>query len=170
MATLNKVLLIGYLVADPELKQTQSGVNVCSFRIGVSRKFKNQDGTVQSDFIDIVTWRQQAEFVCKYFQKGRPILVVGSLQTRTWQDQQGNKRFSTEVVADEVSFVDSKSGGNGYSQSNPGYDAPPAGNNGYAPAYSQNQNSYTPPAYSSNPSQSSDNRFEEISGDDDLPF
>ena len=107
MATLNKVLLIGYLVADPELKQTSNGIGVCSFRIGVSRKFKNQDGTIQSDFIDIVAWRQQAEFVSKYFTKGKPILVVGSLQSRTWQDQQGNKRYSVEVVADEVSFVES---------------------------------------------------------------
>ena len=86
MASLNKAILIGHLVADPELKQTQTGVSVCSFRIGVTRRFKNADGQYQSDFIDIVTWRQTAEFVTKYFRKGKPICVVGSIQTRTWTD------------------------------------------------------------------------------------
>ena len=156
MASLNKVFLIGYLVADPELKTTQSGISVCSFRIGVSRRFKNQDGTTSSDFIDIVTWRQQAEFVCKYFRKGKPILVCGSLQTRTWQDQQGNKRYTVEVVADEVSFVESRDNSTG------GYTQPGQFNS--EPA------NYIPPAYSSNPADNSANKFEELSSDDDLPF
>lgn len=161
MPSLNKVILIGYLVADPELKTTQNGTNVCSFRIGVSRKFKNQDGTYTSDFIDIVAWRQQAEFVCKYFRKGKPICVVGSLQTRSWQDQQGNKRWSVEVQADEISFIENKSDG----QSNNYYNQSPQ-----AAPDSGNNNNYTPPAYSSNPSQQGADKFEELSSDDDLPF
>lgn len=108
MASLNKVILIGYLTANPELKQTNSGTNVCSFSIGVSRRFKDANGKYQSDFINIVTWRSTAEFVCKYFQKGSAICVVGSIQTRNYQTQSGEKRIAVEVVADEVSFVESK--------------------------------------------------------------
>lgn len=107
MATLNKALLIGYLTADPELKQTQNGVSVLSFTIGVQRRFA-KEGEQQTDFINIVTWRQQAEFVTKYFKKGSPILVCGSIQTRSWTDQSGNKRYATEVIAHEVGFVESK--------------------------------------------------------------
>lgn len=102
MASFNKCILIGNLTADPELKQSQSGVSVCSFSIAVNRKY-NKDG--ECDFIPVVTWRQQAEFVSRYFKKGKPILVCGQLQTRTWTDKQNNKRYATEVVADEVSFV-----------------------------------------------------------------
>ena len=116
MASLNKAILIGHLTADPELKQTGSGLPVCSFRIGVSRRFAKEGDAQKSDFIDIVTWRQQAEFVSKYFKKGSAICVCGAIQTRTWTDQQGNKRYATEVVADEVSFVERKSdGGSGNS-------------------------------------------------------
>ncbi len=104
MSSLNKVILIGYLVANPELKQTQNGNAVTSFRIGVARKMPKDT----TDFIDIVAWRTTAEFVCKYFSKGKPILVCGALQVRQWEDKDGNKRYSTEVVADEVSFVGSK--------------------------------------------------------------
>ena len=105
MASFNKVILIGNLVADPELKKTNSGLSVTSFRLAVGRRFAKEGET---DFIDIVAWRGTAEFVCKYFGKGKSILVCGSLQTRTWQDQNGNKRYATEVVADEVSFVEKK--------------------------------------------------------------
>ena len=100
----NKTILVGNLVNDPELKQTQGGVSVTSFRIAVGRRFA-KEGEQQADFIDIVAWRGTAEFVCRHFTKGKSILVCGSLQTRTWQDQNGNKRYATEVVADEVSFV-----------------------------------------------------------------
>ncbi len=108
MASLNKVILIGYLTANPELKQTNSGTNVCSFSIGVSRRFKDANGKYQSDFINIVAWRNTAEFVCKYFQKCSAICVVGSIQTRSYQIQNGEKRTAVEVVADEVSFVENK--------------------------------------------------------------
>lgn len=100
----NKVILIGNITADPELKVTPSGVSVCSFSLAVNRKMEKD----KCDFINIVAWRQTAEFVCKYFKKGNPILVCGQLQTRSWNDQQGNKRTATEVVADEVSFVGKK--------------------------------------------------------------
>ena len=99
MASFNKVILIGNMVADPELKQSTSGISVCSFNIAVNRRFKNENGQQDCDFISIVTWRQQAEFVSKYFKKGKPILVCGQLQTRTWTDNQGSKRYATEVVA-----------------------------------------------------------------------
>lgn len=105
MASFNKVILIGNMTADPEIKQTQGGLSVCSFSIAVNRRFKSEQGQQECDFITIVAWRQQAEFVCKFFKKGNPILVCGQLQTRTWTDNQGNKRYATEVVADEVSFV-----------------------------------------------------------------
>jgi single-strand DNA-binding protein len=107
MASLNKVVLIGHMTADPELKQTPSGVNVCSFFIGVARKYTKGEQQ-QTDFINIVTWRQQAEFVCKYFKKGQAICVCGQIQTRSWTDNHGNKRYATEVIADEVSFVERK--------------------------------------------------------------
>ena len=103
----NKVILIGNLTADPELRQTPSGVSTCSFSIAVNRKMAKNN---ECDFFTIVTWRQTAEFVSRYFKKGKPILVCGQLQNRSWSDQQGNKRYATEVVADEVSFVGNNEG------------------------------------------------------------
>lgn len=104
----NKVILVGNLVEDPELKQTPLGVCVTSFRLAVARRFKNGNGETDTDFFTIVCWRATAEFVTKYFTKGKGILVCGQLQTRAWDDN-GNKRYVTEVVADEVSFVERKS-------------------------------------------------------------
>ena len=101
---LNKVVLMGRLTADPELKHTPSNVAVCTFSLAVNRRFNRNE----TDFIDVVTWRQQAEFVSKYFAKGQQMALVGALQTRTWEDKNGNKRKSVEVVADEVYFADSK--------------------------------------------------------------
>lgn len=135
----NKVILVGNMTADPELKQTQGGLSVSSFSIAVNRRF-SKDGEQACDFINIVTWKQQAEFVTRYFKKGQAILVCGQLQTRTWTDNQGQKRYATEVVADEVSFV-------GNSSSNT--EAKP----------------YVPNAYTSN-----NQNFEEIPNDGDLPF
>lgn len=109
MASFNKVILIGHLTADPELKQTTSGLPVTSFSIGVNRRFTKQGEQPQTDFINIVCWRQTAEFVARYFTKGKPILICGSLQTRSWVDKDGNKRYTTEVVADEATFVERKS-------------------------------------------------------------
>lgn len=157
MASLNKAILMGNLVADPELKQTPSGVAVCSFRIGVQRRFKDANGQYASDFINIVAWRQQAEFVSKYFRKGSSIVVVGSIQTRDYTDQQGNKRYATEVVADEVSFGANKSDSQSQSPAFAGM-----GDYGSAPAYSAP--AAAPAAQPAAP------KFEEIAGDEDLPF
>ena len=137
----NKVILVGNMTSDPELKQSTSGVSVCSFNIAVNRRF-SKEGQQDCDFITIVAWRQQAEFVCKYFKKGQAILVCGQLQTRTWTDNQGNKRYATEVVADEVSFV---------------------GNN--TNTTEAKPQPYMPSAYTSN-----NQNFEEITNDGTLPF
>ena len=111
MASVNKVILIGNLTADPELKQTANGISVASFSIAVQRRFANRNdaGAQTADFINIVAWRQQAEFICRYFKKGRPICIVGALQSRSWTATDGSKRYATEVIVEEVNFVDSKS-------------------------------------------------------------
>ncbi len=155
MASFNKVILIGNLTADPEIRQTQSQISVCRFTIAVNRRFARSNGAGDAqnqqtaDFITVVAWRQSAEFVARYFKKGRPILVSGQLQSRSWTDQQGTRHYATEVVADEVSFVESKG------------DAPMGGNN----------TQYTPDAYGA-PTYSGGNTaaFEEMPADDSLPF
>lgn len=105
---LNKVVLCGRLTATPELKQTPSGVSICNFTLAVNRRF-SKEGEQQADFITVVAWRQTAEFITKYFDKGNSICITGSIQTRTWKDSKGEKRYATDVVADEAMFVDSKS-------------------------------------------------------------
>ena len=105
---LNKIILMGRLTRDPELRRTQSGTAVASFTLAVDRDYKPQDGERETDFIDIVAWRGTGEFVSKYFSKGRMAVVEGRLQVRDWTDKDGNKRRSTEVVADNVYFGDSK--------------------------------------------------------------
>lgn len=100
----NKVIIGGRLTADVELKQTPSGVSVCAFSIAVNRKGAER----KTDFLDVVAWRQTAEFISKYFKKGSSICIVGSLQKREWTDKNGQKRYATEVIAEEASFVDSK--------------------------------------------------------------
>ena len=104
---LNKVILGGRLTSDVELKTTPQGISVCSFSLAVNRKGKD----AQTDFINCQAWRGTAEFISKYFKKGSPICIVGSIQTRTWKDQQGNNRYATEVNADEAYFVESKGDG-----------------------------------------------------------
>ena len=147
----NKVILGGRLTADPELKQTQSGIPVVSFSIAVNRRYQSKDAPQQTDFFNVTAWRATAEFVSKYFRKGSSICVTGSIQNRTWTDQQGQKRYATDIVADEVMFVDSR-------QESSGMPAAPQ---------------YTPDAYSapsfSTPAASAP-RFEEVKTDDDLPF
>ena len=110
---LNKIILMGRLTRDPELRRTQSGTAVASFTLAVDRDYKPQDGERETDFIDIVAWRGTGEFVSKYFTKGRMAVVEGRLQVRDWTDKDGNKRRSTEVVADNVYFGDSKRSGSG---------------------------------------------------------
>lgn len=106
---MNKVELMGRLTRDIELKSTQSGVSVTAFTVAVDRRFKGQDGNRQTDFIDCVAWRQTAEFVSKYFSKGKMIALVGELQTRNYEDKDGNKRKAVEVNVEEVSFCGDKS-------------------------------------------------------------
>ena len=105
---LNKIILMGRLTRDPELRRIQSGTAVASFTLAVDRDYKPQDGELETDFIDIVAWRGTGEFVSKYFSKGRMAVVEGRLQVRDWKDKDGAKRRSTEVVADNVYFGDSK--------------------------------------------------------------
>lgn len=106
---LNKVIIAGRITADPELKQTNSGTPVTSFTVAINRRFKPKDGEAQADFINVTAWSKNAELLTSHFKKASSVCIVGSLQTRSWTDQQGQKRFATEVVADEVYFVDSKS-------------------------------------------------------------
>lgn len=143
---LNKVILMGRLTRDPEIKYTPSNVAVCSFSIAVDRRYTRPGEQRQADFINIVTWRSTAEFVSKYFVKGQMINVCGSLQTRTWDDAQGVKHYATEVVADEVNFCGDNRGGS----------APSAGT---APEF--NQVNQAPQGGSG---------FSPVDTDDDLPF
>ncbi len=105
---LNKIILMGRLTRNPELRRTQNGTAVVSFSLAVDRDFKNQAGEKETDFIDIVAWRSTAEFVSKYFTKGRMAVVEGRLQMRDWKDRDGNSRRSFEVLADSVYFGDSR--------------------------------------------------------------
>ncbi len=105
---LNKIVIMGRLTRDPELRRTQSGTAVTSFSVACDRDYKAQDGEKETDFIDVVAWRTTAEFVCKYFTKGRMAVVDGRLQIRNWTDKEGGKRRSAEVVADNVYFGDSR--------------------------------------------------------------
>ena len=148
---LNKAILCGRLCADPELKQTQNNVAVVSFTLAVNRRFRSQDAqsAPQADFISVVAWRQTAEFIARYFRKGSAICITGSIQTRTWQDAQGQKRYATEVVVDEAMFVDSKNEGAGQ---------------GYTP------DAYAAPSFSSPAGDVDAPKFEALKADDDLPF
>ena len=105
---LNKAILMGRLVADPELRRTPNNNSVTSFTLAVNRSFVRQGEQPQTDFIDVVAWGKTAEFVSRYFVKGQQVAVAGRIQTRTWEDKQGNKRKSVEVVAEEVHFAESK--------------------------------------------------------------
>ena len=105
---MNKAILVGNLTKDPEMRTTPNGVSVTSFTVAVTRRHKSQDGTQQADFINCVAWRSTAEFIAKYFTKGSRIGIVGTIQTRTYDDQNGVRRYVTEVVVDEAEFVTSK--------------------------------------------------------------
>ena len=123
---LNKIILMGRLTHDPELRRTQNGTAVTGFSLAVERDFKDEDGKRATDFIDIVAWRSAAEFVAKYFTKGRMAVVEGRLQLRDWTDRDGNKRRTAEVIADNVYFGDSKRDAEGGAESGGAYTPPPA--------------------------------------------
>ena len=157
---LNVVAIMGRLVADPELRTTGNGTNVCSFRIACDRNFARQGEQRQADFIDIVAWRQQAEFVSKYFQKGSLIAIEGSLQTRQYQDKNGNNRTAIEIVANNVNFAAPKSA-NAAPMGDAGYGAPTA-----APAPRPAAQAAPAPSYSAG----SNDDFALIEDEGDLPF
>lgn len=150
---LNVVAIMGRLVADPELKTTPAGINVCTFRIACDRSFAQQGQQRQADFVDVVAWRHNADFLCKHFAKGGMVAVQGRLQTRQYQDRNGNKRTAVEVVADSLSFAGSskKPGGQAVDE---GGEAPPSDYRDPAPAYSQGDA----------------DDFSVIDDNDDLPF
>lgn len=167
---LNKAILMGRLTRDPELRYTQSNIPVVTFSIAVDRNYSGNNGDRQTDFIDIVAWRRTAEFVSQWFTKGQMIVVVGSIQSRRWQDKNGNNRTSIEVVADEVQFGESKrsreSGGN-YPNNNGGYPQNGGYSNNPSP-YAAPQQSAPAPSFDM-PAGNSD--FSEISDDDgEVPF
>ena len=144
----NKVMIGGRLTADPENSQTTSGISMTRFSVAVNRRFAKDSSQQQTDFFNVTAWRATADFVSKYFKKGSSIFITGSLQTRSWTDQNGQKRYATDIVADEVSFVDSRS-------------------------ESSSSGQYVPDSYNAEPSFSGGAeapKFEEIKGDDDLPF
>ena len=168
----NKVILGGRLTADPELKTTQSGISFTSFTVAVNRRFGGKAGEeTQADFINVTAWRQTAEFITRYFRKASSICVVGSIQTRSWTDQQGQKRFTTEVVADEAYFVDAKSESPIAVQQAAGMYGSPMGQAPQAPM----QGGYMPDNYGygnpvQSPAFSSAPKFDEVTDDDELPF
>jgi len=134
---MNKAILMGRLTRDPELRTTSGNVSVCTFTLAIDRRYKTASGEKQADFIPVVAWRQQAEFSAKYFRKGSRMLVVGSIQTRSWDDTEGKRHSVTEVIADEIQFVDSKKSENGYDASASASAQPaaqPAASDGFFPA------------------------------------
>ena len=157
---LNKIFLMGRLTRDPELRRTQTGPPVASFSLAVDRDFKDTaTGERSTDFIDVVAWRQTAEFVSRYFTKGRMAVVEGRLQIRDWTDKEGGKRRSAEVIADQVYFGDSKRDSDGGGYSNAGY----ASGGGYAAPSAPAPSGYGAP--------SGGDQFAELSDDDgELPF
>ena len=164
---LNRIIIMGRLARDPELRRTQTGTPVASFRLAVDRDFKDKNtGERSTDWIDVVAWRATAEFVSRYFTKGRMAVVEGRLQMRDWTDKEGNKRTAAEVVADNVYFGDSKRDGDGGSYSS-GY-----GQGGYSSG-GYSSGGYSAPAaptgYGAPPADG--DQFAELSDDDgELPF
>ncbi len=152
---INRVVLMGRLVSDPELKTTQSGTNVTTFRIAVDRNYVKAGEERQADFFDIVAWRYTADFVCKHFRKGSLIAIDGSLQSRTYQAKDGSNRYVVEVIADNASFTGER-----------------RDNTGNFGGYSQGYSQASAPSYSEAPafSAGSTSDFEEMPADDDLPF
>ena len=157
---LNVAVIMGRLAADPELRHTPNGVAVTSFTLAVDRSYARAGTERQTDWIDVVAWRQTAEFVCKYFTKGQLMAVTGSIQTRNYEDRNGNNRKAVEIQATEVNFASSKREG-GSMGGDPSYGQPRASAPAQPAAFSE-----PAPAYSSGSSED----FEEILGDDDLPF
>ena len=126
---MNRVILIGNLAADPESRTTQSGISQCTLRIAVQRRFANQQGVRETDFFNVICWRQTADFCARYLSKGRKIAVEGSIQNRAYDAQDDSKRYITEIVADNVEFLSSPQGDRPRADNPP----PPPEPSGYAP-------------------------------------
>ncbi len=153
---LNKAILMGRLTRDPELRHTQSNLAVCSFSLAIDRGRKSANGERETDFVDCVAWGKQAEFVVQWFTKGAMAIVVGRIQSRNWEDKNGNKRISVEVNADEVSFGETKKARDSFA-------------GGSAPARPASSGAQTPPPSFDLPTGDSD--FSELDDDDsDVPF
>lgn len=164
---LNKIFIMGRLTRDPELRRTQTGTAVASFTLAVDRDVKDKNtGERQTDFIDCVAWRNTADYVSKYFTKGRMAIVEGRLQVREYTDKEGNKRRATEVVADQVYFGDSKKdGGNSNTGSYSG------GYGNQSGGYGQSYGGYSAPAPSGYGAPAANTGFAEINDDEgELPF
>lgn len=146
---MNKVILIGRLTKDPELRKTPTDVSVVQFTIAVNRAYQSENGEKQADFINCIAWRNQAENLCKYIKKGRQIAVEGSIQTRSYDDQNGVRRYATEVICNQITFLESKRSDSGYNDLS--QLEPPAA-----------------PQQKENPFENIENQYD-ISGDD-LPF
>lgn len=157
----NQVTIAGHITETPELRQTTSGRVVCTFTVAVNRR-RAKDGTQAADFLTVVAWEKTAEFVVQYFPKGAAILVVGSIQTRKWQDKDGSNRYATEIIANEAYFVDNRATITA-APHNPYAQVSPSDAAAQAPAPVQ-EPSYIP--MGSVPT----GGFEAIKGDDDLPF
>ena len=162
---LNHIVIMGRLTREPELRTTQSGVNVASFSVAVDRDFGGRDGAErQTDFVDCVAWRQTGEFVSKYFQKGRMIVVSGRLQSRKWQDREGNNRTNWEIQADNVYFGDSKrESDGGYSQNSYGGQSSFSNQSNSYGGYDSAKQNASAPQVAANP-------YEELEDDGELPF
>ncbi len=171
---LNKVVLVGRLCADPELRQTTSGTQVCTFRLAVQRAYATRGGERQTDFLSVVAWRQQAEFVSRFFHKGNLIGIDGHIETRSYTDRNNQQRTAFEIIAENVSFIESKassgaSAGSDYSGGGSSF----AGN--AAPSYAPSQPAARPADNGGQQSPSSFSSgdfgdFQEIDSDEDLPF
>ncbi len=164
---LNVAVILGRLTANPELRTTQSGISVCSFTVAVDRDFTDESGNRQADFISCVAWRQTAEFIAKYFSKGKLIGIKGAIQTRNYEDRNGNKRTAVEIKADSVSFAGDKDKGQqpagSYAQTGPGYAQP---HQAAQPSRVAQQSYGHPSSYQ----QGSFDDYQEITPDEDLPF
>ena len=164
---MNMICLLGRLTADPELRHTQSQVPVTSFTLAVDRAYQPKGQERQADFINVVAWRQTAEFVTRYFHKGQRLALTGTLQSRRYVDKDGNNRTAYEVVADNVFFAESKAQSGGYQQGYPtggyqgGYQSPASPYDSQVPQYCE-----APTAFAT----AAPGDFEEIVNDDDLPF
>lgn len=160
---INRVILMGRLVADPELKTTNTGISVTSFRIAVDRSYVKQGEQRQADFFDIVAWRNSAEFICRHFGKGSLIAIDGQLQSRQYQTKDGQNRTAIEVVVDSVSFTGERRDGGGNQSATYGTQAGQQ-------QYQQPKQGQTPSGYASDSAEIPNNDFDTMPLDDDLPF